>query len=164
MEEAAKSLGWKEVVATMSFRNEIVTLAKRADANIGEIARRFKVSRKTIYKWLGRYAENGEEGLRDRSRRPHRSPQRSDEKTEAGVLKIRDSHPAWGARKIRARLMALGQVEIPAESTIHEILRRKERIDPKESIKHTAWQRFGVQFHALTILDEHSRYVVCMEA
>jgi transposase InsO family protein len=178
-------LAWQEVVTTMSFRKEMVTLANQTDANIREIGRRFKVSRKTIYKWLGRYAENGDEGLHDQSRRPHQSPKRCSGKTESKVLKVRDAHPAWGARKIGVRLKTMGELGVPGDSTIHEILRRHQRIDPQESTKHTAWQRFEhaapnqlwqmdfkgwflvgdrVQCHPLTIVDDHSRYAVCLEA
>ena len=178
-------MAWKEVVTTVSFRKEIVTLAKRTDANIREIGRRFKVSPKTIYKWLGRQDAEGEEGLRDRSRRPHRSPTRYSAEMESKVLGIRDHHPAWGARKIGVRLKMLGESGVPVDSTIHEILRRHQRIDPQESAKHTAWQRFehaapnqlwqmdfkgwfaigsGVPCHPLTILDDHSRYSVCLQA
>jgi len=173
-------------MATMSFRREIVILANRPDGNIQEISRRFNVSRKTIYKWQARYAEWGEEGLRDRSRRPHWSPTRSSKSIESKVLKIRARHPAWGARKIGVRLKTIGESGVPVDSTIHQILRRHERIDPQDSAKHTAWQRFeraepnqlwqmdfkgwftvggrGVQCHPLTILDDHSRYVVCLKA
>jgi transposase InsO family protein len=160
-------------------------MAKRADANVAEIGRRFNVSPKTIYKWLRRHDEEGEDGLRDRSRRPHRSPERCNPDMESKVLKIRDGHPVWGARKIGVRLKVLGEVTVPANSTIHEILRRHNRIDPQESAKHTAWQRFeypapnqlwqmdfkgwfevgrGIQCHPLTILDDHSRYNICLQA
>jgi len=169
----------------MSFRKEIVMLADQPDTNIREIGRRFKVSAKTIYKWLGRYLKNGDEGLKDRSRRPHQSPKRSSKDIEFKVLKVRESHPAWGARKIGARLKAIGEIAVPVDSTIHEILRRHGRIDLGESAKHKAWKRFehaepnqlwqmdfkgwftvgaDVKCHPLTILDDHSRFVVCLEA
>jgi transposase InsO family protein len=160
-------------------------LAKQEGANIGEIGRRFKVSRKTIYKWMKRFNEQGDEGLRDRSRRPNRSPRRARKKIETEVLRIRDEHPVWGARKIGGRLNMLGQKGVPSDSTIHQILRRHDRIAAEQSVKHTAWKRFehaapndlwqmdfkgwftvgrGVKCHPLTILDDHSRYVVCLKA
>src|SRR5439155_6761175 len=105
----------------MSFRREMVILANRTNANIREIGRRYKVSPKTIYKWLKRYAKDGEEGLRDISRRPHQSPKRCSKNVEAKVLKIRDAHPAWGARKIGVRLKTIGEIAVPVDSTIHEI-------------------------------------------
>ena len=52
---------------------------------------------------------------------------------ESKVLKMRDNHPAWGARKIGVRLKVLGEIGVPVDSTIHEILRRHDRIDPQES-------------------------------
>lgn len=178
-------LAWQEVVITMSFRKEIVMLAREPNANIREIGRRFKISTKTIYKWLGRFSKDGDEGLQDRSRRPHKSPRRSGQDIESGVLKVRENHPAWGARKIGARLKAAGAIEVPADSTIHEILRRHGMVDPLESAKHKPWKRFehaapnqlwqmdfkgwfivgaDTKCHPLTILDDHSRYVVCLEA
>src|SRR3954470_13695485 len=126
----------------MSFRREIIMLAKQEGANIGEIGRRFKVSRKTIYKWMKRFDEQGDEGLRDRSRRPNRSPRRARKKIETEVLRIRDEHPVWGARKIGGRLNMLGQKGVPSDSTIHQILRRHDRIAAEQSVKHTAWKRF----------------------
>lgn len=179
-------MAWKEVVTTVSFRKEIVMLAQREDANIRKIAGRFNISPKTIYKWLSRHEQEGEGGLRDRSRRPHHSPKRCHAEMETKVLKVRDCHPAWGARKIGARLKAMGAIAVPVDSTIHEILRRHARIEAPESAKHTAWQRFeheapnqlwqmdfkgwfavgsgGVQCHPLTIVDDHSRYAVCLQA
>ena len=41
--------------------------------NATETAIRYKVSRKTLYKWLKRY-DGTWQSLTDRSRRPHRSP------------------------------------------------------------------------------------------
>ena len=43
-------------------------------ASISELAEVYGVCRKTIYKWLERHEQQGWEGLRDRSRRPHHSP------------------------------------------------------------------------------------------
>ena len=43
---------WKEESA-MSLRLEFVQLASLPDANVSQLAARFKISRKTAYKWLG---------------------------------------------------------------------------------------------------------------
>ena len=42
--------------------------------SISELAEIYKVSRKTIYKWVERYEQMGMAGLADLSRRPHHSP------------------------------------------------------------------------------------------
>ena len=58
-------------------RIELVTLARKPEANISELARRFGVSRKTIYKWLNR------DDMDDRSRRPKNSPKHTPQAQEA---------------------------------------------------------------------------------
>src|SRR5208337_4951934 len=107
---------WKQVTP-LSQRREFVSLALTDRANKARLCRRFEISRKIGYKWLARYLEDGEDGLADRSRRPHHSPGETRETLVAAVLAVRAGHPAWGGRKIRARLQAQGQVEVPAAST-----------------------------------------------
>jgi transposase InsO family protein len=176
-------MAWKEV-SIVVLRRDFVMLAEHPGANIRELCRRFAISPTTGYKWLRRYRQESQETFSDRSRRPQRSPRRSRRQTEQQMLSVRDAHPAWGARKIRARLRALGQTRLPAASTIHAILQRHGRIEPSESAKHQPWQRFeheapnqlwqmdfkghfalgnGARCHPLTVLDDHSRYAVCLQ-
>jgi len=131
---------WQEV-STMSLRKEFIMLASQSCANISELCRRFGISRKTAYKWLGRYGKTGDEGLQDRSRRPHRSSNRTPEPMEQLALSMRDAHPAWGGRKIKRRLEDLGHEALPSASTLTEVLRRNGRLNEAESAKHKAWQR-----------------------
>jgi transposase InsO family protein len=88
-----------------------------------------------------RHAQAGAEGLSDGSRRPRHSPKRTPSEVEGAVLKVRAQHP-WGGRKIRRRLEMLGQEQVPAASTIHAILKRHGLLDPTQSSKHRAFQRF----------------------
>jgi transposase len=67
---------WQEV-STMSLRQEFVTMVQHGPVKISELCRRFRVSRKTGYKWLARFTANGTAGLAERSRRPQRSPWRT---------------------------------------------------------------------------------------
>src|SRR5262249_17466563 len=71
-------------------REDFVRLALASGANVAELCRRFGISRANAYKWIMRYQAEGSGGLRDRSRRPHHSPRRSVQRTEAEVLRIRD--------------------------------------------------------------------------
>ena len=116
---------WQEV-SIMDQRREFVRLATQEGANRRELCRRFAIHPDTGYKWLERWA-GGEKDLADHSRRPHASPQRTQASTEAEVLSVRDAHPAWGARKI-ARCLERAGIGSPAISTVHEILRRNDRI------------------------------------
>ena len=132
---------WSEV-SVMSLREEFVCLAGREGSNVRELCRRYGISPPTAYKWLTRYAGRGRAGLADLSRRPHGSPRRTSAGLEADVLEVRNAHPAWGARKIAFRLVALGHGEVPAISTITEILRRHGRLDRRQSEKRGPFQRF----------------------
>src|SRR3989304_3524367 len=144
--EKEAAMGWKKVTV-MSQRIEFVTLALQESICFSELCRRFGISRKTGYKFLNRYMEEGLHGLYDRSRRPRNSPNATDSNMEQLILDLRDKHPAWGGRKLKRRLEHMGQREIPSPSTITVILRRKGRISQEESKKHKAWQRFEAERH-----------------
>lgn len=174
---------WKEV-SIMSSRKEFVLLAKQESANIRALCQQFGISPKTGYKLLKRYGELGDAGLLDMSKQPKTSPRRTPGPMETAVLNLRDQHPAWGGRKLSARLQALGYADVPSPSTITAILRRHNRLNPQDSAPHQAWQRFEhpspndlwqMDFkghvamrqgrcHPLTVLDDHSRYSLCLRA
>ncbi len=177
---------WKEATA-MSLRVEFVQLAMKDGANISQLCRDFGISRKTGYKWVMRFQESGGDpsSLADRSRRPHRSPGRTPAAVEQVVLQVRQEYPAWGGRKIRAYLQRRGESSAPSPSTITEILRRQGQINPEESVKHRPCQRFemeapnqlwqmdfkgyfsltaGGYCHPLTVLDDHSRFLLGLRA
>jgi transposase InsO family protein len=171
---------WHEV-SIMEQRREFIALFTAAGANRREVCRRFGIHPDTGYKWLGRWT--AEQDLADRSRRPHCSPLQTDGAMTEQVLAIRDAHPAWGARKIAHCLKREGLTP-PAASTVHAILRRHDRIVPPAGggaasqrferdrpnelwqMDFKGWLRLtdGSRCHPLTIVDDHSRYAVCLEA
>ena len=173
---------WREN-SVMSQRHEFVTFALD-NSNISQISRRYGICRKTAYKWIKRYIQEGEEGLSDRSRCPHHSPLRVPKQIEDAVLAVRKDHSTWGGRKIRARLMALEYGDVPSASTITAILRRNGKISTEESEKHSSYKSFEYEepnelwqidfkghfplrkgrCHPLTILDDHSRFSIGLRA
>src|SRR6266550_494004 len=73
---------------------------------------------KTGYQTLERYRAEGEKGLQDRSRAPHRRPLRCSKATELAVLSVRADHPTWGGRKIASHLQLIdAAATVPAPST-----------------------------------------------
>ena len=102
---------WK-VDAVSDLRREFVELGLKAGANMTELCAGFGVSRKTGYKWLNRYRAEGVSGLLDQSRRPERSPLRTGVEVEELVVSLRESHPAWGGRKLRRRLQDLDRKSV----------------------------------------------------
>ncbi len=175
---------WKENT-TMSQRQEFVQEALKENTNIRALCREYGITPRTGYKWIERYREQGEAGLYERSRCPKHSPQKSSPMREEAVLKMRDTHPAWGGRKIRWKLAQEGMQLIPSASTITAILHRHDKIQPEESDKHRPIQRFereqpnqlwqmdfkghfemanGALCHPLTVIDDHSRFLLGLRA
>jgi transposase InsO family protein len=169
---------WKESSA-VSLRIEFVRLATTEGANVSQLCRRFGISRTAGYKWLERYCAKDPSSLADRSRTPHSSPGRTSAAVEATVVQLRQQNPAWGGRKLRARLKAQGHANLPAASTITAILRRHGLLgtqagQPRDYQRfelptpNALWQidfkgHFALnsgRCHPLTILDDHSRYAV----
>ncbi len=81
------------------------------------VAEQLGISRATAYKWVRRYRAEGEAGLLDRSSRPHRSPRRTSEATEAAILAARAE---WRYGPDR-----LGPLLGLPPSTVHRVLRRR---------------------------------------
>ena len=94
---------WKETCA-MNERKDFVLAVLRQEASLSELCRHWGVSRKTGYKWLERYEEEGRTGLLDRSHTPLTFPHRLDDVVSAAVLDLRARHPSWGPKKLRAWL------------------------------------------------------------
>jgi len=171
---------WRKV-SIMDQRWEFVQLALQDGANRRELCRRFGIHPDTGYKWLERWT-SGEE-LADRSRRPRSSPKRTEASIEERVLAVRDAHPAWGARKI-TRWLERDGVACPAHSTVHAILQRHGRVTPplggaaahlrfEMPEPNQLWQMDfkghmplagGGRCHPLTVVDDHSRYNLCLAA
>jgi transposase InsO family protein len=160
-----------------------VLFASQPGANISELCRRFQISRQTGYKWLNR-SLMAEAGTQDRSRRPHVSPKRTSPAVEAKVLALRQRYPFYGGRKLRRRLTNDLEVpQPPAASTITAILQRNGLLSPERRLKRD-WQRFEAdgpndlwqmdfkghvpvgqgRCHPLTVLDDHSRFNMCLDA
>lgn len=176
-------MAWQEDTR-MSLRKEFVHLAQLHTLPFAELCRRFNISRKTGYKWLNRARFNEEEDFADRSRRPHGCPTQTPAELEAKVVALRQRHPAWGGRKISRVLKRQGVKGVPAPSTITHILDRHGLLvegeagqtKPFQRFEHEApnqlWQMdFKGHFQTgagrcdpLTIIDDHSRYNLSLEA
>ncbi|WP_410667893.1 IS481 family transposase [Amycolatopsis sp. cmx-4-68] len=79
-------------------------------------AERFQVSVSTAARWAGRYRDQGETAMTDRSSRPHASPNRTPDRVERRVIKVRVLR-RWGPARI-------GYLLGVNPSTVHRILTR----------------------------------------
>ena len=132
-------MSW-ETKTVMEQREQFVLDATAEDANISELCRQYGISRKTGHKGINR-AELGLP-LCNQSRRPNRQPSKTADEVEQKIIQMRLAHPAWGGKTIWAALEAAGVDGLPSTKTCCNILKRNGLIDPAESAKHTAFQRF----------------------
>ena len=175
-------MSWKEC-NRMSQRAEFLAFARLPGANISQLCRRFGISRKTGYKWLCR-SQSDSPDLGDRSRRPHTSPRQTAPGLQDHVIAMRQRFPFYGGRKLRHLLLKEGIQNPPAASTITAILDRNGLLSPQRR-RLRNWQRFehvapnalwqmdfkghfplsgGGRCHPLTVLDDHSRFCICLAA
>ena len=127
---------------TIELRKEFVQQAAVRAVSFAELCSRFGISRKTGYKWLGRYRSGGESALKDRSRKPQIQPVHLAPEMEEKIVALRLDHPVWGARKLRKLLEIDGVDNLPARSTVHAVLKRNGLVDPELSLASTPFTRF----------------------
>jgi transposase-like protein len=65
----------RELARAAAYRLAILRHAEEVSGSVAKTCRYYRITRQTFYKWARRYAEEGANGLRDRSRRPLSSPQ-----------------------------------------------------------------------------------------
>lgn len=178
-------MAWTEVLP-MDERVRFVLEVERDELPVAEICRLYGISRKTGYKWIGRYHAEGLEGLRERSRRPLQCPHETSKEWQDRIFRVRLKHPSWGPKKIRVLLEEQGGREpIPAIATIGNILSRaglvKSRRKPRQAnpkwqeplteagvpnqvwaVDYKGWfrTRDGQRCDPLTVSDLSSRYVL----
>jgi transposase InsO family protein len=103
-------------------RIEFVLRAEAGEETVAELCREFGISRPTGYLWLNRFHAVGSvNGLVEGSRRPLKSPQRTEKKVEAAVLELR-KQKGWGGPKI-AQILAQRGLQV-APATAQRIVKR----------------------------------------
>ena len=175
---------WKET-DVLKERMKFIAASMEESWSMTELCTAFGISRKTGYKLIARYVEEGLDGLRDRPRAPKLHPNKTPSAIEALVVKARISHPNWGPRKLVPWLSRRHpSVTWPAPSTVGDILKRHGLVRPRKKRKRCTpatkpfaealkpndiwctdfkgWFRTGdgQRCAPLTILDGYSRYLM----
>ncbi len=115
---------WK-TRSLLEARQRFVQAALRGVHSVAHLCGQAGISQKTGFKWLGRFRALGGPGLRDRSRRPHRSPRRTPGRWLHAVRGVRRKRPQWGGKKIYAFLRRKHpRARLPKPRTITDWLRR----------------------------------------
>jgi transposase InsO family protein len=157
--------------------------------NFRELCREYGISAKTGYKWKERFIEHGLGGLSDQSRRPHGHADGLVEAVVCEMVRLKQAHPYWGPRKIRALYQRQHGGEVPSESSFKRVLERAGLTEPRRvrrstetgrissgrqasapnevwSVDFKGWwrDRQGLRVEPLTVRDEHSRMLLEMRA
>ena len=111
--------------SVLARRLKFAKLALKAQQSMSQLCRLFGFSRKSGYKWKARFEREGRRGLRERTRRPERSPQRTSPEWLKRIRRLRRRHRSWGSRKLAARLgKEYPRQKPPSARTIDKWLKR----------------------------------------
>jgi transposase len=109
-----------------------IKMWESGDYYMSSLCDHFGISRTTGHKLVKQFKEKGESCLGDESKAPHSIPHKTSPKIELIIVKLRNKHPDWGARKIKVLLeKEIKRKKIPSETTINAILKRNELIKPR---------------------------------
>lgn len=165
------------------MREEFARRVLAQERSKAALCREYGISRPTGDKWLERF-QNGE-SMSDRSRAPKTVPGRIAPELEDEIVSLRRKHPAIGAVKLRKMLLDEGRTNLPCARSFNNIFHRHGLIEREASLAATPYERFekavpnemwqadfkghfammnGVRCHPLNILDDHSRFNLCVEA
>ena len=150
-------------------------------ATVKDTAIRYGVDRRTLHRWLVRYATDGLAALADKSSKPDRCPHQVAPEIEARIVEMRRSQPGWGPRTILNKLRRELE-QPPSRAAIYRCLVRNRLIQPKPRRRrrddYKRWERSrsmelwqldvmgsvflasGIGVSIVTGIDDHSRFCV----
>ena len=115
---------WK-VTDMEQARAEFIEDWKAEKWPIAKLCQRHQISRKTGYKWIGRYDQEGKKGLVSRPPIPKRVPHAISKETEKILLEKRQAHPTWGPKLILSSLSKTTSEKLPSATTVHSLFTRE---------------------------------------
>jgi transposase len=99
-------------------------------ATVTDVATRHGVDRRTVHRWLLRYANDGIAALGEKSSKPDRCPHQISPVIEARIISMRTGHPGWGPRTILSKLHKEFE-DVPSPSAVYRCLVRQKLIQPQ---------------------------------
>ena len=175
-------MAWEERTVEQ-MREEFVRRVLAQEQSKTALCREYGISRPTGDKWIERFQTG--QSMSDQSRAPKTIPWRIPAELEDKIVQLRKQYPAIGAVKLRRMMEDAGHTDLPCARTFNNIFRRHDLIGQEESAAATPIQRFekaapnemwqadfkghfrmknGYRCHPLNILDDCSRFNLCIEA
>ena len=129
----------RELAANARRRLAVIRHAQEVSGNVAKTCRYYGISRQVFYRWLQRYDEEGEAGLRDRSKRPLTSPRATHVDVVGKIIYLRQNYH-FGPQKISMYLKRYHDVEI-SNSGVWRILKRLDLNRLPASQRHKPYER-----------------------
>lgn len=119
----------QEVVSMETKYAAVFASVEQGRESVSEVCARLGISRQTYYKYRRRFAVEGLDGLRQRSRRPDSTPTATSQAMADRICSVRAllENEGWdnGALSIHSRLLRDGVEGVPSWRTIHRVLVRE---------------------------------------
>lgn len=149
-----------------------------------DLAAEFGVSWRCVHKWVERFSCEGEKGLKERSRAPHRSPQRKSSEAISELLALKKRLPRLGPAKLVTFLAPEHRMAVCTASEIldtHGLVRKRRPRQRRVLVDrvpivvpgpgHTLATDYKGHFrmgngqycYALTMADPATRYVLAID-
>lgn len=112
----------KEIIRLQKWRLGVLRHVEEVTHNVAKTCRYYGIGRTVYYEWYNRYQAKGEEGLRDKSRRPLHSPQATQAEVVAKIIYLRQNYH-FGAYRIKVYLERYHDIKL-SKSGIWRILKR----------------------------------------
>lgn len=175
-------MAWEERTVE-GMREEFVRRVLAQERSKAALCREYGISRPTGDKWIERFQQG--DAMSDRSRAPKSVPGRTSREMEREIVRLRQQYPALGAVKLRRIMENSGYADLPCARTFNNIFQRNGLIEQQASQAAAPCQRFeksvpnemwqadfkghfrmenGYRCHPLNILDDCSRFNLCIEA
>ncbi|MBI5072201.1 DDE-type integrase/transposase/recombinase [Candidatus Woesearchaeota archaeon] len=103
----------------MDIRVKSVLLSLEGIKSDIEICDMYEISTRTLRRWKRSYKNSGIEGLKPKSNAPKKQPKTINTKLEQQILKLKQKHLSWGARRIKF------QYDLPCHwKTVHNVIKK----------------------------------------
>lgn len=124
---------WNETTP-MDQKMQFIADYLRGELSMTELCELYGIARKTGYKFVDRYLNQGPEGLEERSRRPENYARHTAPHIVQAILELRQRHPSWGAKKLLSVLEKRHpRWGLPGRSTVCDILSRHGMVPKKRN-------------------------------
>lgn len=123
---------WKRI-KPMDQKIQLIADWQTKNFDKTDLSKKYGISRKTVYKWINRYQEQGVEGLKDQDRIPRYSPNITPDNIVDLIIKEKLKNRKRGPKKIYSQLKRqYPYIDFPTPSTIGDWLKKYALVNTRK--------------------------------